>query len=84
MLRAAIPPFVVLAPLWLLAASLYVHLEMTAPIYIRAILMSMALNKVWRRHRLAQHNLDPHPVDEIGRRTMFNSRRSTHTGSGVR
>jgi hypothetical protein len=30
------------------------------------------------------HNLDPNPVDEIGRKKMFNSRRSTHTGSGVR
>ena len=68
MVRAAIPPFLVLAPLWLLAASLYVHLEMTAPIYIWAILMSMALNKVWRHHRLAHHNLDPNLVDQIGRK----------------
>jgi hypothetical protein len=53
--------------LWLLPASLYVHLEMTAPIYIWALLMSLALNKVWRRHRLAQHNLDPSLVDAIKR-----------------
>ena len=65
---AAIPPFLVLAPFWLLPASLYVHLEMTAPIYIWALLMSMALNKVWRRYRLAQHNLDPNLVDEINRK----------------
>lgn len=67
MLRAAIPPFVVLAPFWLLPASLYVHLEMTVPIYIWALLMSLALNKVWRRHRLAQHGLDPNLVDAIRR-----------------
>jgi hypothetical protein len=67
MLRAAIPPFLVLAPFWLLPASLYVHMEMTAPIYIWALLMSLALNKVWRRHRLAQHGLDPNLVDEINR-----------------
>jgi hypothetical protein len=67
MVRAAVPPLVVLAPFWLLPASLYVHLEMTAPIYIWAVLMSLALNKVWRRHRLAQHNLDPNLVDEISR-----------------
>ncbi len=67
MVRAAIPPLLVLAPLWLLPASLYVHLEMTAPIYIWALLMSMALNKVWRRHRLAQHGLDPNLVDEMQR-----------------
>ena len=30
--------------------------------------MSLALNKVWRRHRLAQHDLDPNLVDEINRK----------------
>jgi hypothetical protein len=68
MVRAAIPPLLVLAPFWLLPASLYVHLEMTAPIYIWALLISLSLNKVWRRHRLAQHNLDPNLVDEIRRK----------------
>ena len=67
-IRMAIPPLLVLAPLWLLPASLYVHLEMTAPIYIWAILMSLALNKIWRRHRLSQHGLDPNLVDVIRRR----------------
>jgi uncharacterized protein DUF5313 len=67
-IRMAIPPLLVLAPLWLLPASLYVHLEMTAPIYIWAVLMSVALNKVWRRHRLAQHGLDPNLVDALKRR----------------
>jgi hypothetical protein len=67
MIRAAIPPFLVLAPFWLLPASLYVHLEMTVPIYAWAILMSLALNKVWRRYRLAQHDLDPNLVDQINR-----------------
>ena len=66
-IRMAIPPLVVLAPLWLLPASLYVHLEMTAPIYIWALLMSLALNKIWRRHRLAQHDLDPNLVDVLRR-----------------
>jgi Family of unknown function (DUF5313) len=68
LVRMAIPPFLVLAPLWLLPASLYVHLEMTAPIYIWALLVTLALNKVWRRHRLAQHDLDPNLVDVIKRR----------------
>ena len=67
MIRMAIPPLFILAPFWLLPASFYVHLEMTAPIYIWAILMALALNKVWRRHRLAQHNLDPNLVDVIKR-----------------
>jgi hypothetical protein len=68
MLRMAIPPLLVLAPFWLLPASLYVHLEMTVPIYIWAILMALALNKIWRRHRLAQHGLDQNLVDEIKRK----------------
>ena len=55
MVRWALPPLLVLAPLWLLPASSYVHLEMTAPIYTWALLISLALNKVWRRYRLAQH-----------------------------
>ena len=67
MIRYAIPPLFVLAPFWLLPASLYVHLEMTVPIYAWALLMALALNKVWRRYRLAQHNLDLNLVDEINR-----------------
>ncbi|GFG64904.1 hypothetical protein MKUB_23940 [Mycobacterium kubicae] len=70
MIRWAIPPFLVLAPFWLLPASLYVHLEMTAPLFTWALLISLALNKVWRRHRLAQHGLDPNLVDAIKRRTQ--------------
>ncbi len=67
MLLAALPPLVVLAPFWLLPASLYVHVEMTVPIYIWALLISLALNKIWRRHRLAQHGLDPDLVDAVKR-----------------
>ncbi|MDR3663405.1 MAG: DUF5313 domain-containing protein [Mycobacterium sp.] len=65
LIRCAIPPLLVLAPLWLLPATLYMHMEMTAPIYIWAVLMAVALNKVWRRHRLAQHGLDPNLVDAV-------------------
>ncbi|ADT97990.1 MULTISPECIES: DUF5313 domain-containing protein [Mycolicibacterium] len=68
MIRWAIPPLIVLAPLWLLPAPIYMRLEMTAPIYIWALLMALALNKVWRRHRLARHGLDPNLVDVIKRK----------------
>lgn len=68
MIRFAIPPLLILAPFWLLPASLYVHMEMTVPIYTWALLMALALNKVWRRHRLAQHDLDPNLVDTIKRK----------------
>src|ERR1700754_4659576 len=67
MIRYAIPPLLILGPFWLLPASLYVHLEMTAPIYIWSLLITLALNKVWRRHRLAQHGLDPNLVDVLRR-----------------
>ncbi|BDB39740.1 MULTISPECIES: DUF5313 domain-containing protein [Mycobacterium] len=67
MIRMAIPPLFVLAPFWLLPASLYVHTEMTVPIYIWALLIAFALNKVWRRHRLLQHGLDPNLVDVLKR-----------------
>ena len=68
MIRYAIPPLFVLAPFWLIPVNLYMHLEMTVPIYIWALLMAMALNKPWRRHRLAQHGLDPNLVDVIKRK----------------
>jgi Family of unknown function (DUF5313) len=68
MIRWAIPPLLVLAPFWLLPASLYVHLEMTVPLYAWALVVNLALNKVWRRHRLAVHGLEPNLVDVINRR----------------
>ncbi|OAN39492.1 DUF5313 domain-containing protein [Mycolicibacterium iranicum] len=68
MIRYAIPPLIILAPLWLLPAPIYMRLEMTAPIYVWALLMALALNKVWRRHRLARHGLDPNLVDVIKRK----------------
>ncbi|MBB2990995.1 hypothetical protein FHR72_002468 [Mycolicibacterium iranicum] len=68
MIRYAIPPLLILAPLWLLPAPIYMRLEMTAPIYVWALLMALALNKVWRRHRLAIHGLDPNLVDVIKRK----------------
>src|ERR1700750_3472313 len=68
MIRWAIPPLLVLAPFWLLPASLYVHTEMTAPLYIWALLITLALNKVWRRHRLDVSGQVPNLVDVINRR----------------
>ncbi|MBX7435081.1 DUF5313 domain-containing protein [Mycobacterium sp. Y57] len=68
MIRYAIPPLFVLAPFWLIPVNLYMHLEMTVPIYCWSLLMALALNKPWRRHRLAQHGLDPRLVDVIKRK----------------
>ena len=68
LIRFAIPPLLFLAPFWLVPASLYVHLEMTAPIYIWSVLMSLALNKIWRRHRLAVHGLSANLIDDVKRK----------------
>ncbi|HEX2284688.1 MAG TPA: DUF5313 domain-containing protein [Mycobacterium sp.] len=68
MIRVAIPALLVLGPIWFIPASFYVHAEMTLPIFIPFLLFSHALNKVWRRHRLAQHGIDPSAVDELKRK----------------
>ncbi|NTY59101.1 DUF5313 family protein [Mycolicibacterium sphagni] len=70
MIRMAIPPIFVLAPFWFFPVendALYVHSTMTVPLYLWALAISLALNKVWRRHRLAAHGLDPNLVDVIKR-----------------
>ncbi|HXY65288.1 MAG TPA: DUF5313 domain-containing protein [Mycobacterium sp.] len=64
MTRVAVPAVLVLAPFWLIPTTLDVHLSMTLPILIPFVYFSHALNKVWRRHMLQVHNLDPNLVDE--------------------
>jgi Family of unknown function (DUF5313) len=64
MIRVAVPAVLVLAPFWLIPTTLYVHVGMTVPIFIPFVYFSHALNKVWRRHMLQLHNLDPDLVDE--------------------
>ena len=68
MVRVAVPAVLVLAPFWLIPTTLDVHLSMTLPILIPFVYFSHALNKVWRRHILAVHNLDPDLVDELARK----------------
>ena len=59
MIRLIIPTALVLAPFWLIPKTLDVHASMTLPIFLPYVVFSHALNKVWRRHRLRQHGLDP-------------------------
>lgn len=68
MRRVAVPAVIVLAPFWLIPTTLDVHLGMTLPILIPFVYFSHALNKVWRRHMLAVHDLDPELVDELARK----------------
>jgi Family of unknown function (DUF5313) len=67
MIRVFIPALVILAPFWLIPTTLDVHLSMTLPILIPFVYFSHALNKVWRRHMLRKHGLDPGLVDELSR-----------------
>jgi hypothetical protein len=67
MVRVFIPALLLLAPFWLIPTTLDVHLSMTLPILIPFVFFSHALNKVWRRHMLAKHGLDPGLVDELSR-----------------
>ena len=68
MIRWAIPCVLVLAPLWLFPTDFVVHLSMTLPIFAPYVMFTHALDKVWRRHRLSQHGLDPDLADEYKRK----------------
>ncbi len=67
MVRMFIPAVLILLPFWFIPTSLFVHLGMTVPILIPFVYFSHALNKVWRRHMLRVHGLDPALVDAISR-----------------
>ncbi|MEX7468741.1 DUF5313 domain-containing protein [Mycobacterium adipatum] len=67
MLRVLVPAVLVLAPFWLIPTTLYVHLSMTVPILIPFVYFSHALNKIWRRHMLRVHGLNPSLVDALAR-----------------
>lgn len=67
MIRVAIPALMILGPIWLIPMSLYLHASMTLPIFIPFVFFSHALNKVWRRHMLAKHGLNPDQIDDLAR-----------------
>ncbi|TSD97379.1 hypothetical protein FOS14_15520 [Skermania sp. ID1734] len=74
--RWSIPCILLLAPMWLLPTTLYVHTKMTVPILIPFVYFSIALNKVWRRHQLALHGFDPNLVDERNHARQADERRA--------
>lgn len=65
--RVTIPALIIIAPLWLIPASLVMHLAMASLLFLPFIYFAHALDKIWRVHRLRQHGLDPELVDEIAR-----------------
>ena len=58
----------IVAPLWLIPASVGMHLAMSSLLLIPFVYFAHALDKIWRAHRLRQHGLDPDLVDERARR----------------
>ncbi|ORA21776.1 DUF5313 domain-containing protein [Mycobacterium aquaticum] len=84
MIRVAIPAVLVLAPIWFIPMSLYLHASMTVPIFIPFVYFSHALNKVWRRHMLAKHGLNPGLVDELSRKKNAHIHRAYEERYGPR
>lgn len=68
MVRVFIPAFLIMVPFWFIPTTLDVHLSMTLPILIPFVFFSHALNKVWRRHMLRKHGLNPALADELKRK----------------
>ncbi len=67
LIRVAIPGLLIIAPLWLIPTTTYMHLAMSALLFLPFLYFAHALDKIWRTHRLRQHRLDPELVDEIAR-----------------
>lgn len=67
MVRMFVPAFLILIPFWFIPTDLVVHLSMTVPILIPFVYFSHALNKIWRRHMLRVHGIDPGLVDQRDR-----------------
>ena len=67
LIRVSIPAILVVAPLWLIPASVGMHLAMSTLLLLPFVYFAHALDKVWRSHRLRQHGLDPDLVDERAR-----------------
>ena len=67
LIRVMIPAVIVIVPLWLIPATVGMHLAMSALLLLPCVYFAHALDKIWRAHRLRQHGLDPDLVDEADR-----------------
>lgn len=67
MVRVMVPAVLILTPFWFVPADFVVRASMTIPILIPFIYFSHALNKIWRRHMLRVHGLDPALIDKLQR-----------------
>lgn len=76
MLRVLIPAVLILIPFWFVPTDFVTRASMTIPILIPFIYFSHALNKIWRKHMLRVHGLDPHLIDKIQREKDADKHRS--------
>jgi Family of unknown function (DUF5313) len=67
LIRVTVPGLLLIAPLWLIPTTTYMHLAMSSLLFLPFLYFAHALDKIWRAHRLRQHNLDPELVDERAR-----------------
>lgn len=82
--RFTIPALIILSPLLLFPTTPVVHATMTLPILIPFIYFAFALNKVYRRHRLAQHGLDPEKAEELRLKKQSGDRAAYERRYGAR
>ncbi|MBJ7287937.1 DUF5313 domain-containing protein [Williamsia sp.] len=74
--RFSVPAILLVAPFLLIPTTPYAHASMTLPILIPFVYFSIALNKVWRRHRLGMHGIDSGVIDERTRERDAGERRA--------
>ncbi len=67
LIRVTLPALLLIAPLWLIPTTTAMHLAMSALLFLPFLYFAHALDKIWRTHRLRQHNLDPELVDQRAR-----------------
>ena len=67
MMRVLVPAVLILIPFWFIPTDFVTRASMTIPILIPFIYFSHALNKIWRKHMLRVHGLDPSLVDKLKR-----------------
>jgi Family of unknown function (DUF5313) len=67
LIRVTVPGVLFIAPLWLIPTTFPMHLAMSALLFLPFLYFAHALDKIWRVHRLRQHNLDPGLVDQLVR-----------------
>ena len=62
-IRFILPCFVGLSLMWLIPGSVFAKAGATLPIFVPFVYFSVALNRIYRRHRLDKHGMNPDLAD---------------------